>query len=111
MISSHEEMQRDKVKSELRCVELEEQQDMLQREGDGLKETIDSLKSTLADFEARIGAALADKAGDDVDRRRLRPIRKWCTAFTANETAKAARWRRRVVFSLSSLVYMDEIYT
>ena len=62
MISSHEEMQRDKVKSELRCVELEEQQDMLQKEGDGLKETIDSLKSTLGDFEAQIGAALADKA-------------------------------------------------
>ena len=62
MISSHEEMQRDKVKSELKCVELEEQQDMLQREGDSLKETIDSLKSTLGDFEARIGAALADKA-------------------------------------------------
>lgn len=35
---------------------------MLQREGDGLRETMESLKATLGDFEARIAAAMADKA-------------------------------------------------
>ena len=39
MISSNEELQREKVKCELRCVELEEQQDILQKEGEDLKET------------------------------------------------------------------------
>ena len=62
MISSNEELQREKVKCELRCVELEEQQDILQKEGEDLKETLSTLKSTLTEFETRLSTVQSEKS-------------------------------------------------
>ena len=62
MISSNEELQREKVKCELRCVELEEQQDILQKEGEDLKETLSTLKSTLTEFESRLTTVQSEKS-------------------------------------------------
>ena len=62
MISSNEELQREKVKCELRCVELEEQQDILQKEGEDLKETLSTLKSTLTEFESKLTTVQSEKS-------------------------------------------------
>ena len=62
IISSNEELQREKVKCELRCVELEEQQDILQKEGEDLKETLSTLKSTLTEFESKLTTVQSEKS-------------------------------------------------
>ena len=51
LITANEELNRDKVKLEIRCVELEEQQDVLKKEAEDLQETISGLKETLRNGE------------------------------------------------------------